>query len=202
MTNIIGERIKKLRITNSLNQREFARRTGISQPTLSCYENGTALPSIDVLISIALNFGVSIDWLCGVSREISPISNLGDFIQILFELDKAADLRFEIEVDDHLPNDTETNERKWYAAIKFLGNDRSHPRNADICTFLSTFKDSRQAFETYFANKEQYDWWQKYMIERYEKAFLTRKKYENISEDQRIFLRNELARKSSPPSTE
>ncbi len=193
MTGHIGNRIKLLRLALPMNQREFAQLIGISQPTLSCYEKGTALPSVEVLIGIASRFGVSLDWLCGISSAQTTVSTLRDFIQVLFELDKSSNLRYEIEVDDHLPNDMETDARKWQTSIKFFGNDPSYPCNAEVCTFLSAFKENRQAFETYLTSKDQYDWWQKYMLDRYGNAFITKKQYEDIPPDRRIALRNALA---------
>lgn len=202
MDSIIGERIRTLRLALPMNQREFAQRIGISQPTLSCYEKGTALPSVEILINIALKFGVSLDWLCGVTQGQCTISNLSDFIRVLFELDRADNLRYEIEVDDHLANDLETNTQKWQAAIRFFGNDSAHPHNADICTFLSAFKGNRQAFETYFASKEQYEWWQKYMLEKYSESVLVKKEYEDIPDHRRIALRNALVLKQAQSSDE
>ena len=63
----INERIKELRKQNQLNKKDIASAIVITQSTLSSYENGTALPSIDVLITMATTFHVSIDWICGVS---------------------------------------------------------------------------------------------------------------------------------------
>lgn len=58
----IGERIKELRIKLGLSQLEFANRVGVSRQSLSHYETGRVIPPIDVLETIAKEFGVSITY--------------------------------------------------------------------------------------------------------------------------------------------
>lgn len=197
MYNVVGEmigsKIKELRTMHSMNQRDFAQRVAISQPTLSCYENGTALPSIEVLMNIAIKFGVSLDWLCGMRQDEFSISNLSDFFRVLLQLDKVESLRYEIKIDGAPTKKLESDTDEWQASIIFNGKDHTHPLNADICEFLSALKANRQAFEMYFASKEQYLWWQKYVIDIYSESVLTKKDYEDIPDDRRIYLRNKLA---------
>lgn len=109
---------------------------GITQSTLSSYENGNAVPSTDVLLTIATKYCISLDWLFGLSAEKNNISTMGDIARILFQLDEIKELCFELEINDHLPNDIEDNENHWYTAIKFYGNDKEHTENADMCEFL------------------------------------------------------------------
>ena len=69
--NIFGKRLRELRHeTLNMNQREFAKLLGISQPSLSAYESGRNKPTIDSVINISDKCNVSIDWLCG--RDIKP----------------------------------------------------------------------------------------------------------------------------------
>ena len=69
--NIFGKRLRELRLENlNMNQREFAKLLGISQPSLSAYESGRNKPTIDSVINISDKCNVSIDWLCG--RDIKP----------------------------------------------------------------------------------------------------------------------------------
>ncbi len=62
--NQIGTKIKELRIHNNLKQSEFAQIFGVSTQAVSKWENG-GTPDIDVLISIADRFDISLDDLCG-----------------------------------------------------------------------------------------------------------------------------------------
>ena len=69
--NVFGKRLRELRLeTLNMNQREFAKLLGISQPSLSAYESGRNKPTIDSVINITDKCNVSIDWLCG--RDIKP----------------------------------------------------------------------------------------------------------------------------------
>lgn len=67
--NGIGERIKELRTARKMTQNEFADRINVTKSTVSAYENGTRLPSYDVLIKIARLFKVSTDNLLGCSEK-------------------------------------------------------------------------------------------------------------------------------------
>ena len=52
-----------------MTQNEFAERISVTKSTVSAYENGTRLPSYDVLIRIAGLFKVSTDNLLGCSAK-------------------------------------------------------------------------------------------------------------------------------------
>ena len=67
--NSIGERIRELRTARKMTQNEFADRINVTKSTVSAYENGTRLPSHDVLIKIARLFKVSTDNLLGYSEK-------------------------------------------------------------------------------------------------------------------------------------
>lgn len=59
---------------------------GITQSTLSSYENGNATPSLDVLIAIATNFHVSTDWLLGISKSEINITSVSDIANFFSQL--------------------------------------------------------------------------------------------------------------------
>ena len=65
----LGTRIKDLRKARKMTQAEFASRLGVTKSAVSSYENGTRLPSYDVLIKIARIFRVSTDNLLGYSSK-------------------------------------------------------------------------------------------------------------------------------------
>ena len=191
-TLMIGTQIKKIRTKNKMNQKSFAEKIGINQSTLSSYENGNAMPSVDVLLQIAKVFNISLDWLCGISDNYSNITSLRDLEQLFFQMDEFNELRYEIEVNDRLPDDIETPENRWYASIRFYGNDAEHIRNRDLCQFLTSFRDKREEFETYFTDKETYDYWKQKLLERDSDIMLTRKEYEKLSFQERIRRRDAL----------
>lgn len=69
--SVFGERVRQLRTKLQLSQRDFAERIGVTASALSTYEKGQKNPSIGVAISIATEFSVSLDWLCGVGKDTS-----------------------------------------------------------------------------------------------------------------------------------
>ena len=189
------QRIKLLRSQLKLNQTTFAESIGITQSTLSSYENGNAVPSTDVLLTIATKYCISLDWLFGLSAEKNNISTMGDIARILFQLDEIKELRFELEINDHLPNDIEDNENHWYTAIKFYGNDKEHTENADMCEFLSSFEENRNGFESYCTSKEMYDIWKREKADAYSQISLNKKVYPKLDSITRTKLRNEYLEK-------
>jgi len=67
-------RLKELRIYKQLSQSDIANDFGISQQTISSYENGTREPDFELLSKFADYFDVSIDYLIG--RTNDPNGNL------------------------------------------------------------------------------------------------------------------------------
>lgn len=67
MKNISSNRIKSLREDRDLRQVDVAQKTGIDQRTLSNYETGKTKPDSDAIIILADFFGVSCDYLLGVT---------------------------------------------------------------------------------------------------------------------------------------
>lgn len=61
----IGSKIKALRTERRMTQTEFAKRLGVTKSAVSSYENGSRLPSYDILLKIARIFRVSTDVLLG-----------------------------------------------------------------------------------------------------------------------------------------
>jgi transcriptional regulator with XRE-family HTH domain len=182
MGNItLNNRLKELRNDLKMNQSTFAETIGITQSTLSSYENGNASPSNDVLLTIAKKFNISLDWLFGISQKKINISSLGDVVDFLFSLDELNELRFEFDINDHLPNDLESDTNKWYASLTFYGNDKEHNANTDLCQFLRSFYDNRENVEHYFTDRELYEIWQGKTIESYSDLPLTKKVHEILN---------------------
>lgn len=74
----IGTKIKELRRAKNISQDTLARHLGISFQAVSKWENGSTMPDVTMLPSIALYFGVSIDSLlnydlCEAALEIDQI---------------------------------------------------------------------------------------------------------------------------------
>ncbi|MCL2838150.1 MAG: helix-turn-helix domain-containing protein [Oscillospiraceae bacterium] len=61
------ERLQLLRALNKVSQEDFAKALNISRGAVSGYETGIRTPDIDVLQNTAEFFGVSADYLLGIS---------------------------------------------------------------------------------------------------------------------------------------
>jgi len=64
----VCKHIRELRIKRGLTQVELASILGVSKSVISSYENGVHLPPYDILIRLSKLFGVSCDYLIGVSE--------------------------------------------------------------------------------------------------------------------------------------
>ena len=78
-------RIKDLREDRDLRQIDVAEAVGIDQRSLSNYETGKTNPDSEIVIRLARFFGVTCDYLLGVSR-----GNLMDNRAMAAELDEIA----------------------------------------------------------------------------------------------------------------
>lgn len=66
--HIFAERLKKLRIEAGLSQDVLAKKLGVSRGSISFYENCDRIPDIIFLVSASSLFGVSPDYLLGISN--------------------------------------------------------------------------------------------------------------------------------------
>ena len=59
-----GRRIKKIRVIDlDLNQKQFAKKLGITQPMVSKYEKGQTIPPAQILLTIAKLGKTTVDQL-------------------------------------------------------------------------------------------------------------------------------------------
>lgn len=80
--NAIGENIRRVRKKNGLTQAQFGEVIGKSQSTVYSYENGSVIPSFEVLTIISHFFDVSVGNLMGI--EWKPLS--GKALRELYEI--------------------------------------------------------------------------------------------------------------------
>ena len=82
-----GRKIRKRRKQLNLTQRELALHLGCSQCTISEFENGKSIPSTKSLCRLAYTLNISIDYLLGVTEDVSPwCASLCPQEQELFQL--------------------------------------------------------------------------------------------------------------------
>ncbi|MCH5299337.1 MAG: helix-turn-helix transcriptional regulator [Ruminococcus sp.] len=68
-----GLRLRELRKKKKLTQQQVARRLNLTKASISGYENNTITPPNDMLVKIALMYGVSTDYLLGLDKEESIV---------------------------------------------------------------------------------------------------------------------------------
>lgn len=72
MNNILGSRIKELRLQHNYTQKDLAEKLYVTPKMISFYELGQRAPSDDVKIEICKIFNVSLDYLLGISNIKNP----------------------------------------------------------------------------------------------------------------------------------
>ena len=60
---MVGDRIKIVRESNKMSQVEFGKALNVTKQAVSNWENNNVQPSIDIIKSIAIKYGVSADFL-------------------------------------------------------------------------------------------------------------------------------------------
>ena len=64
--------LKRIRILREYTQLRLQMETGISQSTLSKYETGEAVPTVENLLLLARFYHTSLDYLMDLTDEASP----------------------------------------------------------------------------------------------------------------------------------
>lgn len=68
----LGEKVRSIRKSNELNQKEFSLRIGVSQGTLSDIERGVCLPSCETISALRNEFKCDLNWLLDDKTTSSP----------------------------------------------------------------------------------------------------------------------------------
>lgn len=82
--NMFHERLRELRISRKLTQKELAERLGLTNTsTISKYETGEVKPSVEIIDKVADLFGVTADYLMGRSHEKSVKDETEELLEML-----------------------------------------------------------------------------------------------------------------------
>jgi len=69
----LGDKLSELREDRGLTQRDVSERLHISNSSISAFETGARVPSVEVIVSLSRLFEVTTDYLLGLSAyNISP----------------------------------------------------------------------------------------------------------------------------------
>lgn len=82
---ILGYRLKELRKEKNMSQGELGKLLGVTKVSVSGYEKGTRVPSMDVLLLILDVFQVSADYLLG--RELNAVCEDNENLSIMLATD-------------------------------------------------------------------------------------------------------------------
>ena len=95
-STIVASRLKMARDNKGFSKAEVAKALNIATSSMTYYEQGKAIPSIDKLYALADYYGVTMDWLCGrVNKNDAVLKTEFDVAEVLL-----AALQFEgIELD-------------------------------------------------------------------------------------------------------
>lgn len=87
---MIGERLRQLRLQSNLTQDELGKSLNLSTSTISMYENNSREPDINTLIKLSRFFGVTTDYILGISEhkffEMTSLVNADNVSEYIIEL--------------------------------------------------------------------------------------------------------------------
>ena len=69
MKQVFADNVRELRKGKNLTQTELAKKLWVNKSIISAYENQQRMPSIDILIKLSYEFGVSIEYLLGIEKN-------------------------------------------------------------------------------------------------------------------------------------
>lgn len=83
-STIVASRLKIARENKNLSKADVAKTLNIASSSMTYYENGQAIPSIDKLYAFADFYGVTMDWLCGrVNKNEATLKTELDIAEVL-----------------------------------------------------------------------------------------------------------------------
>ena len=136
--NLIKQKMKNsgniAKLRGKKTQDQFAKENFRSRGTINLWENGNAIPDIDVLYDLKMKYNVSIDYLLGLSDCTTPTN---DYIQQVTGLsDKALKMLKMISESDH----TEDSYSEYY--------NQTMQTVSLINLVLESMYDSQEAYKT------------------------------------------------------
>ena len=64
-------RLRRIRLSLSLQQEQVAQKIGVTKSTISTYENNARQPSLEMLVRLARLYNVSTDYLLGITDTVT-----------------------------------------------------------------------------------------------------------------------------------
>ena len=111
---ILGYRLRELRKENKMSQETLGNLLGVSKVSISGYENGTRVPSLEILQSMLDVFCVSADYLLG--REINVVCEDNDRMEINLSVSDIEIIK-ELRCNSELFNTIASNPKRFFSAF-------------------------------------------------------------------------------------
>ncbi|MBQ2873364.1 MAG: helix-turn-helix transcriptional regulator [Bacilli bacterium] len=111
---ILGYRLRELRRENGMSQEDLGKLLGVTKVSVSGYENGNRVPSLDVLNQILDVFGVSADYLMG--RELNVVCEDDTSISMTLSTSDIEIIR-EIRSNNELFNAIANNPKRFFSSF-------------------------------------------------------------------------------------
>lgn len=111
---ILGYRLRELRKDNNMSQEELGKLLGVTKVSVSGYENGTRIPSTEILVTILNVFKISADYLLG--RELDVICEGGEGTVLIARDD--IDIINELKLHPKLYNLAASNPKRFFSNIE------------------------------------------------------------------------------------
>lgn len=111
---ILGYRLRELRKENNMSQENLGKLLGVTKVSVCGYENGTRIPSLDILNGILDVFGVSADYLLG--RELNVVCEEDNSITMALSTSDIEIIR-EIRSNPALFNNIANNPKRFFSMI-------------------------------------------------------------------------------------
>ena len=72
-------RLRRIRLSLSMQQEQVAKQIGVTKSAISTYENNARQPSLEMLVRLARLYNVSTDYLLGITDSVTiEVSRLTD----------------------------------------------------------------------------------------------------------------------------
>ena len=111
---ILGYRLRELRKENKMSQNDLGKLLGVSKVSVSGYENGTRIPSLDILNGMLDVFGVSADYLLG--RELNVVCEDDNNVTMYLSTSDIEIIK-EIREDSVLFNSIANNPKRFFSSF-------------------------------------------------------------------------------------
>lgn len=193
--SILALRIKELRKSMEMTQKEFSAFAGCTAATLSAYENGSKSPSLEIIKGIAEKCNVSIDWLCGLSDKKNIGNKIETYSDVIDFLCKMEQTEIGLEVLE-IPK----LEDPLFSAIENIPVIAFN--NMKMCHFLWDFAQVKEAKDNMAIKEHLYNLWVEDILTEYNTELQhdgIGESYEHLSEELAKTLTENQNKLNKPP---